>query len=168
MKRILSSVLFYTLFTTIILGCKKEESINQELVFLGKLTYNSTCKDYRVKSKATNDFSCVEYSFDEDSNKLILKHINAGFNCCPDSLYIRTFLSNNTIIIKEYEAKAQCKCQCLYDLDIELTGVEAKKYKIKFIEPYATKQKPIIFDINLEKEKDGKYCVIRNLYPWAN
>jgi hypothetical protein len=55
---------------------------------------------------------------------LTLKHVDAGFSCCPDSLYCNIGLKGDTILIQEFEKTAVCKCNCLYDLDIEINGVD--------------------------------------------
>ncbi len=131
----------------------------------------TTCKkgmEYAYRASDNNKLSCVKYSFDKSKNTLTLKHVNAGFNCCPGKLYVETSLSGNTIMIKEHESESSCKCQCLYDLDIVLTGVEAKKYKIEIVEPYATRQQQIIFEVNLENDNEGDFCVKREGYPWGS
>ncbi|MFA5420089.1 MAG: hypothetical protein WC341_16675, partial [Bacteroidales bacterium] len=59
-----------------------------------------------------------------------------------------------------------CKCNCLYDLDIEINGIDAKIYQVEFIEPYSDEQEKIIFELDLTMEKEGSYCVTRKQYPW--
>lgn len=173
MKKNLYSILLYSFIIAIIVGCEKENESNptDQLVFSGYLTHNSTCKsDSKSTSNILNtpdNLSCVEYVFNRGDNKLILKHINAGFNCCPESLYVHTYLAGDTIIIQEYEANALCNCNCLYDLDIALTGIESKKYQIKFIEPYAIDQQEILFEVDLENNSEGEFCVTRTRYPWG-
>jgi len=112
-------------------------------------------------------FSCSEYLFDKENNKLTLKHINAGFNCCPDSLYCIVELKSDTILIQEFEKSAPCRCNCLYDLDIEIGSVDLKKYQIKFIEPYVADHNELLFEIDLTKNSTGSYCVTRKQYPWG-
>lgn len=173
MKASIYSFLVFSLIGLITLSCDKENENNKskQLVLTGELINNSTCK-YELKTSTVvtstpDSLSCVEYCFDAENNKLTLKHINAGFNCCPGSLYIQTSLNGNTIIIQEYEANALCDCNCLYDLDIELNGVVAEKYQIIFIEPYAIDQQEILFEVDLDNNSEGEYCVTRNLYPWG-
>ncbi len=171
MKKAVYLILVFTLFTAVIFSCKKENNDNNQLVFSGKLTNSPTCKErtkYASRASDNNTLSCVKYTFDKPNNTLILRHINAGFNCCPGKLYIKTSLSGNTITIKEYESEASCECQCLYDLDITLTGVEAKKYKIEFVEPYATGQQQIVFEVDLGNNNEDSFCVTRKKYPWGS
>lgn len=126
MKKLIYLFGVFFLIGLITISCEKEneKSNSKVLVFSGQLVNNSTCKNEfksTLNTTSTSDtLSCVEYTFDNTNNKLILKHINAGFNCCPDSLYVQTTLQSDTIIIQEYESNALCFCECLYDLDIEL------------------------------------------------
>jgi len=109
----------------------------------------------------------VDYSFNANTNTLTITHINAGFNCCPDSLYCKISKNIDTIIIQEFEKIPQCNCNCLYDLDIEINGVESKKYQIKFVEPYVGEQGKLEFEIDLKNNEIGSYCVTRKQYPWG-
>jgi hypothetical protein len=45
--------------------------------------------------------------------------------------------------------------------------VEAKKYQIKFIEPYCSDQEKIEFGVDLAVQTEGVFCVARNRYPWG-
>jgi len=109
----------------------------------------------------------VEYSFDEVTNKLTLKHINAAFNCCPESIYCKIELLDDTIAVQEFEKKSGCKCDCIYDLDIEISGVEKKKYQLKILEPYVQEQSELKLEVDLMKESVGSFCVTRKQYPWG-
>ncbi len=169
MKKTLLLILVYSLLVVLAPGCKKDDNPSENVEFSGALIKHTECKDLEftsVREYTPDTLSCVEYAF--DNNKLMLKHINAGFNCCPDSLYVNTFLNGDTIVIEEYETSALCDCNCLYDLDIELTGLEAKKYHIRFVEPYVINEAKIFFDMDLENDVKDKFCVIRKRYPWGN
>ncbi len=165
-------IAFYVLLAAIIslftiYSCEKNNNSN---ILSGKLINNTGCKNSKSSnliSEIPDTLSCVNYSFDVNNNRLTIKHINAGFNCCPDSLYCEISENNDTIVIKEFEAFALCNCNCLYDLDIEINGVRLKKYQIKFVEPYSGAQEKLEFEINLNINASGSYCVTRNLYPWG-
>jgi hypothetical protein len=154
-----------------IISCYKKDDSDKQLIITGQLISNSTCKnDLKSSSQIVetpDSFSCVDYSFDYKKNKLTLKHINAGFNCCHDSLYCIIELKGDTILIQEFEKIALCECNCLYDLDIDINGVESKKYQVKIIEPYVSEQNKLEFEIDLTKDSIGNYCVTRNQYPWG-
>ena len=110
--------------------------------------------------------SCVEFAFDRDNRKLIIKHLNAGFNCCPESLWCTVAYRNDTILIQEFEKHAGCKCNCLYNLDIEVEGLEPGKYQLRLIEPYLGTQQPIIGFLDLLSQKQSNLCASRSIYPW--
>ena len=149
--------------------CTKQKST--QLTVSGVLASHSACKKgFDSTAQATtiaDTLSCIAYSFDELTNKLILIHINAGFNCCLDRLYCTITEKNDSIIIQEFEESQNCKCNCLYDLDIVINGIESKKYKIRFIEPYCGEQKKIIFGLDLANHKQGIICFTRKQYPWS-
>ena len=139
---------------------------NQPPEFSGKLINHTDCKHLK-SSISENNQSCVEYVFDHANNKLLLTHINTGFNCCPDSLWCTISKTGNKIIIEEFEASQGCKCNCLYDFKIEIEGVEQGKYTIQFIEPYRGEQEELIFEVDLSESSTGSFCVTRNIYPWG-
>ncbi len=111
--------------------------------------------------------SCLEYLFDQETGKLSLKHLNAGFNCCPDSLWCTVVYRNDSIIVQEFEKHVGCKCNCLYDLDLVIEGLVPGTYHLKLNEPYLGNQEPLILDLNLRSEKQGSSCVKRTIYPWG-
>jgi len=139
-----------------IAGCDDKNIINDSLIFNGKLVSHSDCKKDTENFQSDEVISKVDYQFDKSLNTLSLKHINVQFNCCPDSLKTDIVLVNDTIFIKEYEVNGKCRCVCLYDLDMLITGVEAKKYTIKITQPLQ-----IIFDVDLEKNPIGSFNVIK-------
>lgn len=166
MKPIIRSVAASILLAFIFSGCEKE---NVELNMTARVTNIPECVTTRSASSTnilTPGVSCVDYIFDVNNNKLILKHLNAGFNCCAENISCDASLVNDTIIIEESEKGSPCKCNCLYDLDIEVTGVLEKKYQVKFNEPYAVFNNKIIFEMDLTKSNTGSYCVSRGNYPW--
>jgi len=150
-------------------GCNKENNVNG--IVAGKIVSHSDCKNGKSASfnNAYNNSSesCIQYSYSENEEKLILSHINAGFNCCPDSLYCNVELSGDTILISEFEKNALCDCDCLFDLKIEITGIEKNAYYVKVIEPYCGDQQKLNFEMDLTEHLSGNYCVGRKIYPWG-
>ena len=174
MKKSIYSILYAVFLIGIVFfsACDEGEEgaeKQQTLDITSDLVNSPTCKS-GLKSSGTEDtsdsLSCVEYYFDEANNKLTLKHINAGFNCCPENIYVQTSLSGDTIIIEEHEVDGMCDCDCLYDLEIELEGIAAKKYQIEFNEPYASPGE-ISFEVDLTNTAEGEFCVTRKFYPWG-
>ena len=168
MKTLFYAILAGVTILLLFFSCENEKENAKQLVLSGKIISHSECKSSKSNSVllSTDSLSCADYSFDARTNKLFIKHINAGFNCCPDSLYCIVKISNDTIIIQEFENKQLCNCSCLYDLDIEVEGVSPQKYMIRFIEPYCGTQEQIIFGADFSVQKQGLYCVTRNHYPW--
>jgi hypothetical protein len=96
-----------------------------------------------------------------------MTHINSGFNCCPEKLYCEVSVNNDTVIISEFEKEQGCNCNCLFDLDIELSGFDQNKYIVKFVEPYTIGQEQLIFEMDLATDVEGEYCGVRKGYPWG-
>lgn len=168
MSRLFIQKAFIFLVLFLMFGC--ETKIGDTSDITGQLTSFSDCKNQKageITAEIADSLSCVNYSYNLVNNKLLITHINAGFNCCPENLYCIIYLKNDTIIIQEYEEAALCDCNCLYDLDIEINGIVAQQYQIKFIEPYAQNQEDISFSINLKDKTEGSYCVTRKQYPWG-
>ena len=86
---------------------------------------------------------------------------------CPEEIYCEANVSGDTIIVSETEKSASCRCDCLYDLDIKLTGVEAKSYTIKMKEQYCGEQEKLEFGVDLASSPNGEYCANRTIYPWG-
>ncbi len=151
-------------------ACENHNGESNPPVLSVKVLSQPGCNNLKsaIRSPALADsFSCVNYSYNAASGKLWVKHLNTGFNCCPDSLYCKADLRGDSLIVQEMEKKAGCKCNCLFDLDMEISGLTARKYQVRFIEPYCGDQKPLIFEIDLSGKAEGSFCVRRNRYPWG-
>ncbi len=159
------------LITLLFWNCTNDnENISAQPIEI-KSSSNKECKEFartssKEKSILAPDKTCIEYNY---SNGILnLKHINTGFNCEPGELFATVKISRDTIIIEEHETSSSVKCLCLFDLDMELSGTNARVYQIKIIEPYLGEQKPLSFKADLKTEPSGSYCVKRNKYPWKN
>lgn len=168
MRKVINSLTKILFLAILITGCEEEQQATHNIT--GKLAGHSDCKSKKSANyiAATPDsLSCIEYSFVKKDSIIYLNHINAGFNCCPGELSCFVYFSGDTIIIHELEEAPQCHCDCLFDLEIEIYGAVAKKYTLKFFEPYSGEQKKLVFDINLRESNTGSYCVTRKGYPWG-
>lgn len=152
----------------IITSCEDE---NKEKRINASLTSDYICKNFLKDGndslKLADSLSKVEYVYDENTKTLTLKHLNAGFNCCPDEFYCDVNLTNDTLLIKEREKEALCNCNCLYDLSIDVNNLKKKKYFVQFIEPYAQTLALLHFEIDLKNASSGSYSVVRKQYPWG-
>jgi len=167
MKTFLKIFAISILLAAFISAC---ETITPQTDFSGKLIGHSDCKSGElsvVETVTTDTLSCIEYEFESGDNSLHLKHINSGFNCCPGEIFTSFKLSNDSIIVTESEREPGCKCTCLFDLDMEIKGINAKVYHIKIIEPYIGENEKLNFTVDLNKVKVGSVCVTRKQYPWG-
>ena len=152
-------------------GCENDTDDTEKekpLVVSGKLVNHTGCKvlPNDPSSYSFDSLSCAEYSYDGATHKLLIKHVNAGFNCAPGDLSVTVNVSNDTLIIQEFESSYFANCNCLFDLNIEIEGIDAKPYQIKFIELYCGNQEQLIFGVDFSSQTEGTYCVTRVEYPW--
>ena len=137
----------------------------------GKLTAATECKIFLVSNVTSPDpksESCLVFSFNAEKGLLMLRHINAGFNCCPGKLSADITVVDNIITIREMEEVADCRCDCLYDLDFEIENLAPGNYRIVIVEPYLSDTDTAIdFEVDLAKTPSGRHCVPRCCYPWG-
>lgn len=135
----------------------------------GILVGHTECKIHEtggIADSVSSNQECMEYSYDGEGT-LLLKHINAEFNCCPESIIADISIEDSIITIEEHESFANgkaCSCLCLYDLDFEIRNLEPGEYTIRVISPYVRPwQEPLEFSANLSASPcSGRYCVERN------
>jgi len=58
---------------------------------------------------------CVEYKGNNDGY-LYIRHINATFNRCPDTIKATVSIEGNRLLVIEKETSPKCNCVCKYDL----------------------------------------------------
>jgi hypothetical protein len=109
---------------------------------------------------------CLQYDYD-GASVLTLRHLNAGFNCCPDMAFDIRVVAD-TITIEEIEISGECDCSCLYNLDFEIYNLPCGMYTITVIEPLTwPTDPPLRFTVDLASSPSGIFCVPRNHYPWG-
>jgi len=127
------------------------------------------CKEFGkgvVIDSTPLDQDCMEYEYDGES-VLLLKHVNAGFNCCPEIAAAIT-IEDNIITIEEIEISGDCDCICLFDIDYEIRNLPPGEYTITVIEPYVPEGEEILeFTVDLVSSPSGIFCVYRDYYPWG-
>jgi len=149
-------------------GCGDDKSTQPEAGDpTGEMTHMTACKKWDSSPGLTardRDEDCIEYQYEHRT--LELKHVNAGFNCCPD-IQTTVLVAGDTIFINEREIQGNCHCLCLYDLDYEIRHLEAWQYRVVVTEAYLEEgDQPLEFTIDLVASPSGSYCVARNHYPW--
>ncbi len=111
---------------------------------------------------------CVVHTYDAGKRLLTLKHVNAGFNCCPERIDAIVTVEGGTITISERESNAPCDCNCLYDIDIVISNLDVGEYLIRFVEPYrSSNDPPLEVTVDLSAQPTGRHCVERSYYPWG-
>jgi hypothetical protein len=135
----------------------------------GFLVGSYGCKEFpkgTLPDSTPPDQDCMEYEYDGESI-LLLKHVNAGFNCCPEIAADIT-IEDNVITIEEIEISGVCFCLCLFDIDYEIRNLPPGEYTITVIEPYVEEGDEIFeFTVDLISSPSGSFCVYRDYYPWG-
>ncbi len=115
---------------------------------------------------ASSDQDCIEYWYIE-GDVLRLKHVNAGFNCCP-VIDVDIQVDGETITIEEIELEGLCYCLCLFDVYYEIHDLVPGTYHLCVIEPYRPENDPVLeFTVDLQASPAGNFCVFRSGYPWG-
>ena len=144
---------------------------NNESNPIGLLIAESGCKQFNTQgegSQTPSDRDCVQYQYDGNS-VLSLKHVNAGFNCCPGTISADIEIVDHVITITEHESVQGCHCLCLFDLDYQFESLEPGEYQIEFIELYTEAgDDPLVFTLDLSHAVTGEFCVKRTQYPWSS
>jgi hypothetical protein len=115
---------------------------------------------------APSSEDCVEWWY-VGGHTLHLKHINAGFNCCP-TVDVDIRVVGSTITVEEIEIEGLCHCLCLFDVDYEIENLPPGVYELVFIEPYLPPGDEVLGGaLDLVSSPSGRLCVGRSQYPWG-
>ncbi len=140
----------------------------QSLVPSGTIISHGECKTGKgTLDDPSTTQDCIDWSF--ENGTLSLNHINAGFNCCPVILADIT-VEGNLIVITEIDSLdgGGCDCNCLFDVQYEISGLQAGVYQLVVEEPYRQNpDEPIDFLLDLSTTSDGRHCEGRTVYPWG-
>jgi len=150
-------------------SCKKEKQIlNNTNPTVGIINY-SDCKQKNgsYTDSVSPAQSCINYLLSNDT--LFITHVNTAFNCCFDTILIEFSTSADTLEIGEVESlDVPCDCNCLFDLNIFIAEVSPGDYFFRFVEPYiGGSDEKLEFEVNLQENVPGTFCVTRNNYPWG-
>lgn len=157
------------IIVVISVGCKETNTNNTTIPTLpnGNLVDHTNCKSTILDSVPNNN-DCIEYSYDIGTKILKLKHINAAFNCCPGEITSNITFDKDAITISEKEKTADCLCDCLFDINYQLNGIEPTDYVLTVVEPYCPKvEEKLLVNLNLKEKSSGRICVQRYSYPWS-
>ena len=138
----------------------------------GILLSYSGCKEFQKGAPTDSvspDQDCIEYQYD-GLGLLLLKHVNAGFNCCPDEILADITIEDNIITIEENESleSGGCYCLCLFDVDYQISNLPPGEYTIRVYGMYLQEGDEILqFTVDLASSPSGIFCVYRDHYPWG-
>ena len=138
-------------FALVIIGCTGEKQVTEGAIKLDKFTHSS-CKD-RV---ATVPMDNLGKPIPTDGN-LIIKHVNAVFNCRSESLRTTLTEADGEITLNETEVDGQADCFCPYDLNFKIGKLTNRKYTLTVFQNSKAHKK---FSFEYRKGLRGK-AVIR-------
>ncbi len=104
-------------------GCDKETS--NESLRIKDFSYQG-CKETKSLLASYHGEEYVEYKA-VAGGYLHIKHINALFNCCPDTIQADVSMKDNIITIVESEVNPICDCICDYDLEYTVGPLTSNK-----------------------------------------
>jgi hypothetical protein len=172
MMRNIKSIVILIFISLFFFGSCEENFVTPEIQSGGILTDYEGCKTFVTSSNLqaelySNAEECIEYDYDGES-VLILKHINAGFNCCPGKIDATISVTENMIVIEDKEEEQGCFCQCLFDLRYEIVDLEPGEYTIAVSGPYIEgTDERLLYNVQLYGPSSGTFCVNRTHYPWG-
>lgn len=116
------------------------------------------------------NLDCIEWWYDGEGS-LRIRHLNAGFNCCPTEIIVNAYVDTGAIFIeeREYLDYGGCSCLCLFDLEYTIENVHPDHYAVRVLEPYvkeADTALAALITINPTPDS-GNFCVERTHYPWS-
>lgn len=143
-----------------------------------RLISKTSCKSFDANSLGAAASACTQdcITFWTDSaNTLHVKHINAAFNCCMESLTVTIQTKGEVALITESDnmESGGCRCICLYDAEYEISNLPAGVHKIEIAEPYAkldqwTEEQPLCCSLGEPVTDTTMCCVDRCHYPWGS
>jgi hypothetical protein len=110
------------------------------------------------------DQACLQWEYDGES-VLQLTHVNAVYNCCPDSVGGAITVTGQTITIDLAEwLTMPCDCICPFDVEYEIVQLTPGEYTVTVNEIYAPGGgAPFEFTVDLVASPSGEYCVDREI-----
>ena len=65
-------------------------------------------------------------------NKIMVTHLNATYNCCPDEIAVTLEVEGNKLKLNEAEIlTTPCDCMCCYNVDTEIAVFEPGEYIVE-------------------------------------
>jgi hypothetical protein len=142
---------------------------SQDISAGGTLVETIGCKQWNGEAAGDGisaNQDCIRYEY-MGGGLLLIKHINAGFNCCPEIRAMVNVRADSLIII-EREIAGLCDCLCLFDLHYQILGLDPGVYRVTVFQEYLDQDdEPLDFSMDLISSSSGEHCVERDHYPWG-
>ena len=136
----------------------------------GRIINHTECKNTvgEIQELISASNECVTYNYSMNYQVVLLTHINAGFNCCPEKISASYYFPGDTIKIMEKQAKAGCRCNCLYDINYEIRNIKPGIYHLEIYGPITDGINKPQFScvLNIPNDIDSTFCNFRGFYPW--
>ncbi|NMC44905.1 MAG: hypothetical protein GYA46_13385 [candidate division Zixibacteria bacterium] len=135
----------------------------------GRLVSHSDCLTMEKgdgDGEATIAQDCIEYQYDGQGT-LLLRHANAGLNCCPEDFAAVITVVDGVITIDETPIPGFCDCLCLFNLDYTVINLPPGTYTLSILEQCLhVGDLPLKGTIDLMTAPSGSFCLTRDHYPW--
>jgi hypothetical protein len=147
-------------------GCTEDNPALAEDAY-GALLESVGCKTAEgdMEAQLASGEECLEW--DLNGRVLSLTHVDAAFNCCPESLTAEVLIDGSSITVIEgevFDDGGECDCICLFDLHIAVYDLTPDVYTVSVSGPYSPE--PLDTTIDLVAQPTGRYCEDREVYPW--
>ena len=113
-------------FILLVNCCEREAS--HMIPSVSQITYG----DCKSAAKKSGESEYIEYKT-VDVDYLQINHVNAWFNCEPGKIIVTAELTNNTIVVDEYEETGLVNCICPYDLSYQIGPLNYGRYVIRIL-----------------------------------
>lgn len=160
------SILLLLTLALLSAGCTEDNPVDGADPY-GELLETVGCKAAKGSADAllASGEECLQW--DLRAGVLNLTHVNAAFNCCPESLAAEVLIDGQSITVIEEEffgTNGECDCICLFDLHIAIYDLAPDVYTVSVSGPYSPE--PLDTTIDLVAQPTGSYCEDREVYPW--
>lgn len=145
-----------------------EENTPENNELKGTVLSLGSCKAGKDGDPNERMQGCLVYDYNPETQILLLTHINAAFNCCPEQVNVQFSFFGDTITLTESEVEPMCDCNCRYDLQLQIENLASNFWYLRVYEPllnYDTND-TLMGYMNLEANPSGSFCVLRSGYPW--
>lgn len=122
-----------------------------------RVVHVSPCKNMGAAAATDTSTQCAEWSYGLD-HTLALKHIDAVFNCCHDSVTTQIELFGDSLVITETEHVTNgCSCVCPFDVDLVVNDLPPGIYHLSI---KSSNWLPVLsWTVDLVQQATGSYCL---------